>query len=136
MVFLLLLLAGCATREPSPQDLQAKRFEAISDKAVVYLYRDRADFSGAPSGIMLDGQALGSTYLGTYFRLELVPGRHRIAGFAGDAGRFEFDTQPGKLYFVRQTVSRMLGFDQSFFYQVGEDQGRNAVLRSELLGER
>lgn len=134
--FLLLLLAACATREPGPEELRSKRFEAIPDKAVVYLYRDRPDFVNNPAGLTLDGQSLGSTYPGTYYRLELAPGRHRIAGFAGDAGVVVFDTQPGKLYFVRHIVSRLLRFDQSFFHFVSEAQGRNSVSRYELLGAR
>jgi hypothetical protein len=130
------LLAGCVAQPPSPQDLQAKRFETIPDKAVVYLYRDRPDFVDNPAGLVLDGQSLGSTYPGTYYRLELAPGRHRIAGFAGDAGVVVFDTQPAKLYFVRHIVSRLLQFDQSFFHFVSEAQGRNSVSRYELLGAR
>ncbi len=132
------MLTGCVTRPPSPQDIQAKRFEAIPDKAVVYLYRDLPDFADDPASFTLDGQPQGATYPGTYFRLELASGRHRLAGFAGDAGLFTFDTQPGRLYFVRQTVSRFIspGFFQSYFYLVDEGQGRNAVLRYELMGAR
>ncbi len=136
-VFLLLLVfSACATREPSPEELRSKRFEAIPDKAVVYLYRDQLDFVNNPASLVLDGQPLGSTYPGTYYRLELAPGRHRIAGFAGDAGVVVFDTQPGMLYFVRHSLSRLLGFDRSYFHLVSEAQGRNSVSRYELLGAR
>ncbi len=133
---LIVLIAACAARPPSPADLQAKRFETIPDKAVVYLYRDSVDFSDVPATFILDGQQQGSTYQGTYYRLELAPGRHLIAGFAGDGGRFGFDTQPGRLYFIRQSVSRFGPFHQSYFALVGELEGREAVLRSQLLGAR
>jgi hypothetical protein len=135
-IALLLVIASCATRVPDPAELQAKRFETIPDKSAVYLYRDRPDFSSAPASLTLDGQPLGSVYAGTFFRLELAPGRHRIAGYAGDSGVFEFSAEAGKLYFVRQIVSRFLGFDQSLFYVVSAEQGRNAVLRYEMLGAR
>ena len=62
---LLCLLASCATREPSPQEIQSKRFATMPDKAVVYLYRDRLDFSRAPASLRLDGQGLGATYAAT-----------------------------------------------------------------------
>ncbi len=131
---LLLLLAGCATREPGPQELQSKRFETTPGKAVVYLFRDRLDFSRAPVSLMLDGQGLGGTYAGTYYRLELAPGRHRVAGFADDSGAFEFTVAAGRLYFFRHSVSRFMGFDRSAFFPVDETQGRYAVLQYEYLG--
>jgi hypothetical protein len=134
VVILLLLLAACATREPSPQELQSKRFETKPDQAVVYLYRDRPDFSRVVASLTLDGQGLGSLYPGTYFRLELAPGRHRVAGFAGDSGMFEFTVEAGRLYFVRHTIGSLIGFDRSVFFPVNEAQGRYAVLQYEYLG--
>lgn len=131
---LVCIISGCATREPGPQELQSKRFETKPDKAVVYLYRDRLDFSRAPVSLMLDGQGLGGVYAGTYYRLELAPGRHRVAGFAGDSGAFEFTAESGRLYFLRHSVSRLMGFERSVFFPVNETQGRAAVMQYEYLG--
>lgn len=133
LVLLLLLLTACAARPPSAADLEAKRFAPLADKAVVYLYRRYPDFSDRPASFTLDGQFHGSTYPGTYYRLELAPGVHRIGGFASDAGAMQFQVEAGRLYFVRQIVGRML-FDQSFFALVNEHEGRDGVLRSELMG--
>jgi hypothetical protein len=83
---------------------------------------------------MLDGQQQGTTYVGTYYRLEIPPGRHRIAGFAGDSGRLDFDTEAGKLYFIRQAVSWFFAFPRSYFQLVSDAQGRNGVYRAQLLG--
>ena len=83
-VLLALALTACVTREPSPQEIRSKRFETLPDKAVVYLYRDRIDFVDNPASFTLDGAHQGATYRGTYFRLELAPGRHQLAGFAQD----------------------------------------------------
>jgi hypothetical protein len=129
---LALALAGCVTREPTPQDLKAKRFEMVADKAVVYLYRERADFVDTPASFMLDDQHQGASYRGSYFRFELAPGRHRLAGFAADGGRFEFSTEAGRLYFIRHSVTRLNGFDLSFFQLVPAEYGRQAVLQYEL----
>jgi hypothetical protein len=137
VLIILLFVTGCVTRAPSPQDLQAKRFETIPDKAVIYLFRDLPDLSDSQISFTLDTQFQGTTYPGTYFRLELAPGRHRLAGFAGDAGSFEIDTLPGKLYFVQiQATVRFFGIDQSRFNLVSEDRGRRAVLQYELTGAR
>ncbi len=125
-------LAGCVTREPSLQEIKSKRFETVADKAVVYLYRDRPDFIDAAVSFTLDGQHQGASYRGTYYRFELAPGRHRIAGFAGDIGHIEFMTEAGKLYFIRHAVTRLRGIDLSFFQMVPAEYGRPAVLRYEL----
>lgn len=135
VLVLALALAGCAPLPPSPQDIEAKRFEPVAGKAVVYLVRDMPDFSRDAATLMLDDNMMGSTYPGTYFRWVVEPGRHQIRGYAGDAGSFTFDASPDRMYFIRHTVSRMFhGFSQSFFQLVPEPYGRAAVLRGELAG--
>jgi hypothetical protein len=42
--------------------------------------------------------------------------------------------EPGKLYFVRHTLSRAIAFGNSVFFPVGDAQGRNSVLNYEYLG--
>lgn len=131
----LLWLAACTPLPPSPQDIQAKRFETVPEKAVVYLFRDAPDFSDEVATVLLNDSVHGSTYPGTYMRLELAPGRHRISGFATDSGIIEFNTQPGRLYFLQQSVaSSLFRWHTSFFRFVDEAHGRTAVLRSELVG--
>ena len=131
-----IILAGCVQLPPSPQDLQAKRFESVPDKAVIYLVRDIPDFSDRPATITLDDAATITTYPGTYYRWEVAPGVHRIAGFAGDSGVITLDTEPGKVYFVQQRLSLFLRWQQSYFYPVSEGYGRAVVMRSELIGGR
>lgn len=133
----LLPVAACAPLPPSPQDLQAKRFETLPDKAVVYLFRDDPDLSSEPTPVMVDDAMRGTTYPGTYFRLELAPGRHRIAGFAGDSGVIEIDVSAGRIHFLQQSVTRPFRFPaHSHFRFVNENYGREAVLRGELVGGR
>lgn len=132
-----LVLAGCAPLPPSPQDIEAKRFEQVPGKAVIYLFRDYQDFTDEVSTVMLDDQMMGSTYPGTYFRWVVEPGRHQIRGYAGDAGAFTMDAAPDRMYFMQQAVSRLFhGFAQSFFRPVPETYGRAAVMRGELVGGR
>lgn len=129
-----LALAGCQQLPPTPQDLQAKKFEAVPDKAVIYLVRDYPDFSDRQATIRLGDQVIIKTYPGTYYRWEVPPGAHRITGVAADIGQITLDTRPGTLYFVQQRVAAaMMGFPQSFFHQVDEPNGRAAISRSVLL---
>jgi hypothetical protein len=137
LLLLALALAGCAPLPPSPEDLEAKRFERVPGKAVIYLVRNDPDFSYEVSTVMLDDNMMGSTYPGTYFRWVLEPGRHVIRGYAGDNGSIRVDVAPDTMYFIQQSVTRMFhGFAQSFFRPIPEPHGRAVVLRSELAGGR
>ena len=132
-----LLLAGCITPlPPAAGDAQAKRFETVPGKAVIYLVRDRPDFTREPTPVVLDDSVMGTSYPGTYFHWVVAPGRHRIAGFAGDSGAIAVDTAPGGLYFVQQSVVRSLGLTRSHFRLVHDAHGRQVVLRSELMAAR
>lgn len=133
---LLLALAGCiAPLPPSPQEIEAKRFEPAAGKAVIYLVRPYPDLSPDAGTVMLDEQMMGSTYPGTFFRWVVDPGRHQIRGFAGDAGAMVIDVLPDRVYYVQQQYTRgFTGFGHSFFQPVPEPYGRSAVMRSELAG--
>ncbi len=135
LLLLVAMLAGCAPLPPSPADIEAKRFEPVAGKAVIYVFRHYPDLSREVATLMLDDQMMGSTYPGTYFRWVVEPGRHQIRGYAGDNGSITLDAQPNRMYFIQQSVSRFFhGFAQSFFQPVPEAYGREAVLRSELIG--
>jgi hypothetical protein len=131
-----LLLAACAVRQPTAADVDAKRFEPVAGKAVIYLVRDPLDFSDDATGITLDGNLMGTTYRGTYFRWTLPPGRHDIAGFAGDSGFMTVDTEAGRIYYVQQSATRTFGWVRSYFTLVPENTGRAVVRRSELIASQ
>jgi hypothetical protein len=133
---LALVFAGCAQLPPSPQEIEAKRFESAPGKAVIYLVRDDPDFSDVGAAVMLDDRLMGTTYPGTFFRWVVEPGPHQIRGFAGDAGSYSLATGPDSIYFVQQRVARFLPTPsaQSYFQLVPDPHGRAAVLRSVLAG--
>jgi hypothetical protein len=134
---LALCLSACAPLPPSPQEIEAKRFEPVAGKAVIYLVREMPDISREVSTVMLDDNMMGSTYPGTFFRWVVEPGRHQIRGFAGDAGAMVIDVLPDRIYYVQQSYTRgFTGFGQSFFRLIPEPYGRGAVLRGELVGGR
>jgi hypothetical protein len=136
LLVLVLAIAGCAQLPPSPQEIEAKRFEPPpADKSVIYLVRDDPDFTDIGASVMLDDQLMGTTYPGTFFRWIVEPGPHQIRGFAGDAGSYSIVTGPGGMYFVQQRVVRFfLPMAQSQFYLVPEPHGRAVVMRSVLAG--
>ncbi len=129
-----LMLAGCVQLPPLPGDAAAKQFEAVADRAVIYLARHRMerDFV-AP--IMLDDEMMGSTYRGTYMRLVLPGGTHRIAGVAGDSGLIQLQTVPGQIYFISQTTTGFRSLHRSSFELVDAKYGRSIVLGGTLTSE-
>ena len=133
---LLALLAACVQLPPTPEDIQAKKFEAAPGKAVVYLVRPYPDIGDSAATVVLDDQMMGSTYMGTYFRWEMPPGRHRIAGYAGDTGIIMVDLQPDRVYFVEQNVrgGGRAPSPTSFFRMIPEPRGRALVMNAMLVG--
>ncbi len=135
LLFVALLgLAGCQQLPPSPADIQAKKFETVPNKSVIYLVREHPDLSYEPTSLTLDDALLITTHSGTYYRWEVDPGPHRIDGYTGDMGRISLNTEPGRLYFVRQSVSSFFRFPQSQFALIPEPHGRTAVLRAVPVG--
>ena len=133
----ILVLTGCVQLPPTPEDLQAKRFEPAAGKAVLYLVRTNPDLGDVPATVMLDDRMMGATYQGTYFRWELPAGRHRIAGYAGDSGWITVDLQPDRMYFVRQVVrgAERAPTPNSYFYMLNDSEGRAAVRNALLVGQ-
>lgn len=129
-----LLLAGCAQLPPSPADLQAKKFEALPSKSVIYIVRTPMD-SQETSGLSLDGRGQISTFQRTYYRWEVEPGTHRVAGMGWANEEVTLTTAPGKLYFLQHTVlgDRRSGAQNTRLKQIGEEEGRALVAHSQSL---
>lgn len=136
-VALAAVISACAPLPPSPQDLQAKRFESAPGKAVIYLVRTYPDLGDVAATLWLDNQVMGSTYMGTYFRWEVAPGRHQISGYGSDNGQIVLDVQPDRIYYVQQVVrgGGRANSPYSTFRMLSEAQGRAYVSNSMLIGQ-
>jgi len=135
VLFLVLGLAGCAHTPlpPTPQEIQAKRFEPVASQSVIYIVRDYPDFNDSPATLTLDNAASITLYPGTFYRWEVPAGKHRVAGFAGDNGAIHLDTAPGRVYYVQHRLSVAGFFPMSLFQVVGEGQGRAVAMRGQLV---
>ncbi len=127
-----LALSACAPLPPHPMEAQAKRFESLPDKSVIYLVRSHPDFRDLPAPLVLDDAGGVTTYPGTFFRWEVPPGRHRIAGFAGDSGQIVLDTRAGGVYYVRQLVAGWRS-PNSTFQLVTEPTGRAIAMQGSFI---
>jgi hypothetical protein len=127
-------LAACVQLQPTPEDLQARRFDPTPGKAVIYLVRTNPDIGDAASTLWLDDRLIGTTYQGSYVRMEVNPGSHRIRGYAPDTGAITLDVAADRMYFVRQTVvgGAHATNPQSSFITVDERWARSVIAQSEL----
>jgi len=123
------ILAGCNSMSLYNPQAQGPRIEATPGKAVIYVVRTRPDMSYLTAPIMLDDRMIGSTYAGTYYRLEVDPGRHRISGYSADNGAITLDVQADRIYFVQHTVSGSWRATNphSFFSMMNEARARAAL---------
>jgi hypothetical protein len=119
-------LAGCTSMANGPGTGTAPAIQATPGKAVIYLVRTRPDTSNLTGALTLDDRMIGSTYAGTYLRLEVTPGRHRIAGYGQDTGAITLDTQADRIYFVQHSVagSWRAQSPHSFFTIIDESRAR------------
>lgn len=128
-----LTFAGCAQYQlpPPPEDAVAKRFEAIPDKSVIYLVRNPME-PRYVAPVVLDDRGIGSTYRGTYMRIELPAGPHILRGMAGDSGSITLKTEPGKLYFVEHRTYGYRDFTHSGYLMATPEHGKSMVLGGQI----
>lgn len=130
-----LILAGCAQLPPTPQDVQAKRFEPLPDKAVIYVVRAPIDSFEVDTIAFDDGQQI-TTQRGTYYRWEAPPGVRRIQGVGQSMASVTVNAVPGQIYFVQHTVigdPHDGGVQLTALSRIGERKGRDLVLQSQLV---
>lgn len=122
---LLLGLAGCASTPQASRerDADAKAFDTHPGAATVYVYRSPLNTEIEDNVLYVDGRLIGSTVPGTYFRVNLAPGRHTLHGTGIDQGQLTLDARPGRLYFVELTVIA----GTSLYQPVPEAQAKRAI---------
>lgn len=133
MILLGFLASGCVQLAPAPQDIQAKKFETVPDKAVIYIVRSVVD-SNVPGPVSYRGGMI-STHRGTYHRLEVAPGSQRIEGAGASTAAVTVQAEAGKIYFIEHTVFGSLreGLLSMSLRRIDDDRGRKMVGEATLL---
>jgi hypothetical protein len=133
-VVAVLLLCGCAQLPPSLEDLQAKRFEAVPGKAVVYIVRQPMDSTEYGALLMDTGEQV-TLFPGTFYRWEVPAGARRISGLGPWNVLYNLEAEPGRIYFLRYTVAGTPRMGPTFagLEAIGERQGRRLVQQAELV---
>jgi hypothetical protein len=128
------LLAGCAQLPPSPQDIEAKKFESIPGKAAIYVVRDPMSVGlGAP--IWLGQGAQVTLFQGNYLRWVVEPGSLTISGIGASTASITIQAQAGKIYFVHFRVegNMRIGVSNSALSMMDDQGGRALVMQAVLV---
>lgn len=129
------LALGCASAPMATpeRDMNAKAFAPIADKAVVYIYRDE-NFGGAVKiPIIVNSRIIGDTVAKSYFRIVLDPGPCEVQCKAESDSRQSFQTEAGKVYFLRQEMKMGMFMAGCMMHLIPEAEGHMAIARCKLL---
>ncbi|RLD82785.1 MAG: hypothetical protein DRJ10_04670 [Bacteroidetes bacterium] len=132
-----LFLYNCASTSKATVEKSenAKGFEKIADKGVVYLYRPgRAVGAAMQTQIKVNGKDAGGTGPGTFFKWELEAGHYVFSCFTPESSAaVELDIEPNKLYFLRQDTRLGVNAGRVTLIEVDESTGIEAIKKSKLL---
>jgi len=129
-----LLLAGCASVPMASPDLDAaaKRFEAPTDKAAIYVFRDETMGAAITMSVFLDEKLVGKTGAKTYYRIEGAPGSHTLRGDAENDSVLQLDARAGQTYFVWQEVKMGVMIARNKLQIVDASRGQAGVRKCKL----
>jgi hypothetical protein len=133
LILLIFFVSGCVQLPPTPQDIEARKFQPLADKAVIYIVRPRVD-SNVQGPVSIPGGMI-STYQGTYYRLEVLPGLQRIEGAGASTAAVAINAEAGRIYFVEHTVlgTTREGLLSMWLRRIDESRGRKMVSEATLL---
>jgi hypothetical protein len=129
------LVSGCASVNKAGRDAstQAKTFAPITDKAVVYIYRDEILGAAIKLHVSVDGVAVGDTGPKSFLQLALPPGPHTITSRGEETSSLSLDTQVGQTYYVWQEVKMGMWSANSMLHKVDTAKGQDGVRKCDLL---
>jgi len=132
-----LLLVACTSVELAPvaQDMEAKRFAPVADKAIVYVIQTGAYGSSRVFiQVTLDGQHAATLSGDTYSRLVVAPGTHRLAlATPENQEAVTFQAGPGEALFF--SANSKIGWTQmrvTSIQRLPTQDGQQAVLTRKL----
>lgn len=128
-------LSGCASvqKAPSSANDRAKVFAPLTDKGVVYVYRDEILGAAIKMPVKVDNIVAGETGPKSFLQLALPPGHHTIASLSEKNSELALDVEAGKTYYVWQEVKMGLMSARSALHLVSADVGQTGVRKCDLL---
>lgn len=129
------LLSGCANVVKAGRDSsdQAKQFAHVSDKAVLYVYRDEIMGTAIKLPVLVDGVLAGETGPKSFLQLGLAPGKHTIQSVSEVNASVDIDMAAGHDYYVWQEVKMGLFAARSAVHVVSAPAGKAGVMKCDML---
>jgi hypothetical protein len=128
-------ISGCASVQKADQgaSTRAKVFAPLTDKGVVYVYRDELLGAAIKMPVKVDDLVAGQTGPKSFLQLALSPGHHTIASLTEKDATVSLDVEAGKTYYVWQEVKMGLMSARSALHVVSADVGKAGVRKCDLL---
>jgi hypothetical protein len=126
VAYLLLFKNKKTSKASAEQRTHALQFQAMPDRAVLYVYRHQYVGMLAGFDLCLDNMLIGQTRGYCFYRLELMPGVHQLSGDKKCEAPFVFEAHAGQVIYVEQemTMSAMSsGYRFIFQPDVAKAQG-------------
>jgi hypothetical protein len=129
------VLSGCASVQKAGHDAndQAKMFTPMTDKAIVYVYRDELLGAAIKMPVKIDDVVAGQTGPKSFLQLAVTPGHHVITSLSEKDASLAINAEAGKTYYVWQEVKMGLMSARSALHLVSEQVGQAGVRKCDLL---
>jgi hypothetical protein len=105
-------------------------------KAIVYIVRPTNAGSRIQTRLAVNGSWVGANYGNNYFFLTLDPGEHFFCSQAEDRSVLALTVQPGKAYYLQQTVTTGMMKSRSSLDVVTDRDGQEALTNANLSVKR
>lgn len=131
-----MILVGCAARVPMANGEEDEAIKSVVPKAGVaglYIYRNESMGKFSRMDVELDGKSLGQIGSGTFFYLEVPPGRHTVTSRAENTSEISFDAVAGKLHYIWNEVKMGLFTPRVLLQVVDSAKGKAGVEESYLI---
>ena len=130
-----LFVSACASvpKASHENDQEAKKFQPLPDKSVIYIYRDEAFGGAVRMDILIDGFLLGEMRSKSYMRAIVKPGSHIVTSRSENSSQLPVTTEAGKIYYVWQEAKMGFMYARTELHLVENDVGQKGVMSCELV---
>lgn len=135
LIALVFVLNACSSipLASDAKDQKAKKFEPISDRAVIYAFRQGIVNGAWPTDFIVDGKYVGQIRPGQFLALHLRPGKHVLTVRTDSKAALSIDVSPGKLFFYELSAPFKFFSTGAEIKLVDQQEGIDVIRNSRLV---